>query len=349
MKFIDEVEMEVQAGRGGPGAKHFRREKFVPFGGPDGGNGGHGGSVILIADPNKLTLYDFRYKPLWKAEDGESGGGSLKDGKSGADLLIQVPVGTQIYRAEGGELIADLVEPGSRVVLAHAGRGGKGNAWFKTSTNQAPEYHQPGEEGESGKFRLSLKLIANVGLLGFPNAGKSTIISRISSARPKIADYPFTTLTPNLGVVALQEGKSFVVADVPGLIPGAHEGKGLGTTFLKHLERTQILVHLIDPLQYTESGEQMSPLDAFELINAELRQFSAELAQREQIVAITKVDAISPERRSELKATQAQFEKLGYTCLFISSASGEGIPELINLLRSKVLSANNSSAQETKE
>ena len=234
MKFIDEATIEVQAGHGGSGCKHFRREKYVPYGGPDGGNGGNGGSVILVADENTQTLLDFRFKPKWKAENGCPGEGARRDGRAGENLLIKVPVGTQVLDVETDEVLADLFEKDQQYIIARGGRGGLGNTMFKSSTNRTPEYFQPGEEGEAGIYKLSLKLVADIGLIGLPNAGKSTLISRISAAKPKIADYPFTTLIPNLGVVKYGEG-SFVVADIPGLIPGAHAGKGLGIRFLKHV------------------------------------------------------------------------------------------------------------------
>ncbi|NLF24944.1 MAG: GTPase ObgE [Deltaproteobacteria bacterium] len=336
MKFIDEAVIHVQAGNGGSGSKHFRREKYVPLGGPDGGNGGQGGSVILKADANKHTLLDFKFNPHWRAESGRPGGGSLKDGKAGEDLYILVPVGTEVRAVESNTLVCDLNEDGQSFILAQGGRGGKGNAFFKSPTNQAPQHFQPGEPGQAGSFMLSLKLVADVGLIGFPNAGKSTLISRISAARPKIADYPFTTLTPNLGVVQTSDKRSFVVADIPGLIPGAHEGKGLGTKFLKHVERTKILVHLLDPLQLDENGEHLPPQQAFAMINAELASFSPELASRKQIVVLTKIDAVSD--RAELEELVYSFRQEGRVCLAVSSASGENIPELIRAMAREVLS-----------
>ncbi len=329
MKFIDEATIIVKAGDGGPGARSFRREKFVPLGGPDGGNGGAGGSVIIRADTGKHTLLDFSLQPKWKAANGKAGGGANKDGKTGEDLTILVPVGTQLFNDADGELVIDLHEAGKEFVLK-GGRGGKGNSFFKTSTNQAPEHHQPGEPGEGGTYLLSLKLVADVGLIGLPNAGKSTLISRISAARPKIADYPFTTLTPNLGVVRAKGNRTFVVADIPGLIPGASEGKGLGTKFLKHVERTSALAHLIDPLAITEDGEPLDPLDSFTLINKELTHFSPEMAARRQVVVLTKADALESSE-SSAKTKQA-FEKMGVSCISISSVTGEGIEELIELL-----------------
>lgn len=330
MDFIDEARIEVAAGNGGPGSRHFRREKFVPLGGPDGGNGGDGGSVILVADTSKHTLLDFKFQAKWQAEHGSPGLGSQKDGKSGKDLLVHVPIGTQVFNALDRTLVADLDQPAKEVVLSKGGRGGKGNSFFKTPTNRTPEHFQPGEPGESGTYLLSLKLVADVGLIGFPNAGKSTLISVISAARPKIADYPFTTLTPNLGVVRAKGGRSFVVADIPGLIPGASQGKGLGVKFLKHVERTRVLAHLIDPFQVDLNGEPVNPLESFETINGELKTFSAELAEKSQLIVITKADLDPSGER--LRAIQAEFSKAGKDTIIISSASGAGIPDLIERL-----------------
>lgn len=330
MKFVDEVTITVEAGKGGAGARSFRREKYVPFGGPDGGNGGRGGSVIVVADRNKRTLLDFKYHPQWKAQNGQGGAGSRREGKSGKDLLIPLPVGTQVIDQSSGEIRVDLVEDGQRFVLAKGGRGGKGNEFFKSATNQAPEHAQPGEPGEAGTFVLSLKLLADLGLVGFPNAGKSTLISRISSARPKIADYPFTTLVPNLGVVQAKGGRTFVVADIPGLIPGAHEGKGLGIKFLKHVERTRSIAHLIDVGMLDKQGQLVKPLDAFKIVNNELKEFSQELAEKPQIIVLTKADTSSD--RESLTTFKREFVKLGHDCHIISSATGEGIEELIEAM-----------------
>jgi len=328
MKFVDEAKIEVEAGNGGAGSVHFRREKFIPEGGPDGGNGGAGGSVILVASSSVHTLLDFRFQPRWKAGNGVQGGGSGKDGKSGEDLTINLPVGTQIFRQPDNILVTDLKADGDVFVLAKGGRGGKGNNFFKTATNRTPRHAQPGEPGEVGEFLLSLKLVADVGLIGFPNAGKSTLISRISAARPKIADYPFTTLVPNLGVAKARSGFSFVVADIPGLIPGAHEGKGLGIQFLKHIERTKILAHLIDPLQRNDEGEELTPQESYQLINTELKSFSENLSRRPQIVVLTKVDAISD--KEHLEAVRKEFEQNGTPAFIISSVTGEGLPELLD-------------------
>ncbi len=329
MKFVDEAVIQVRAGNGGAGALSFRREKYVPFGGPDGGNGGRGGSVILVADRNKHTLLDFQFRAKWEAQNGKDGGGRQCEGISGEDLIISLPVGTQILNTRG-EVAVDLTEDLQRVVLCKGGRGGKGNEYFKTATNRAPEHFQPGEPGEEGTFTLSLKLVADVGLVGFPNAGKSTLISRISSAKPKIADYPFTTLTPNLGVVQAKGGRSFVVADVPGLIPGAHQGKGLGIKFLKHIERTKVIAHLIDPTGLTDQGEPLPPLDAYLAIRDELEKFSSELGEHKEMVVITKAE-IMPDR-SILEALRAECKRRNVQFIVISAVTGENIPELIELM-----------------
>ena len=330
MKFVDEAFIEVAAGKGGAGMSHFRREKFVPLGGPDGGDGGSGGSIIAKACRNKKTLIDFKYQPKWRAENGKSGGTNCRNGKCGANTLIELPIGTEILNAENEELLADLCRDGQEFMLAQGGRGGRGNSYFKSATNRSPDHAQPGEQGQSGTFKLSLKLVADVGIIGFPNAGKSTLISRISAARPKIADYPFTTLEPNLGVVDAGGGRSFVVADIPGLIPGAHGGKGLGIKFLKHIERTRVLLHLIDPNQLGAEGRPVPAEEAFDAINRELAEFSTELAAKRQIVAISKVDAVTDGQ--VLAAAKAKFKARGVDCLEISSISGAGISELIEML-----------------
>jgi GTP-binding protein len=339
MKFIDEAAIEVKAGKGGAGSRSFRREKFVPLGGPDGGNGGRGGSVILKADQSVHTLLDFKFQAVWEAKGGEPGSGARKDGRAGEDVVIKLPVGTQVFAydtgaQEPGELVVDLDAPDREFVLAKGGRGGKGNSFFKTSTNQAPEYAQPGEEGEGGAYLLSLKLVADVGLVGFPNAGKSTLISRISAARPKIADYPFTTLVPNLGVVRAKGNRSFVVADIPGLIPGASEGKGLGIRFLKHVERTKIIAHLLDLTQLNEDGTEADLEELFRCINHELRSFSEEVAAREQIVVLTKADAVSSPERVEYY--RQRFSAQGYEVVVISSVAGVGIDDLVERLARRV-------------
>ncbi len=326
MKFIDEAEIDVIAGHGGSGCKHFRREKYIPYGGPDGGNGGRGGSIILAADRGKHTLLDFKYKPHWKAENGKPGEGSRKDGRAGQDLIIKVPVGTQVLNPETDELLYDLPQDGMEVVIAKGGRGGLGNTAFKSPTNRVPEQFQPGEEGEAGTFKLSLKLVADIGLLGLPNAGKSTLISTISAAKPKIADYPFTTLVPNLGVVKYKNDLSFVVADIPGLIPGASQGKGLGIRFLKHIERTAALLHLIDCSQ-DKSPETL--LESYRALREELQEFSADLAKKKELIALTKCELVSDE---ELKAAKAVFQKEGLEPIAISSAANIGIDQLLDKL-----------------
>ncbi len=347
MKFVDEAKIEVRAGKGGAGSVHFRRAKFIPEGGPDGGNGGAGGSVILIADRNVHTLLDFHFQPIWEASDGEKGAGAGKDGKSGEDLTIKLPIGTQIYKQPENLMVADLRADQETFVLCKGGRGGKGNNFFKTSTNRAPRHAQPGEPGEEGEFRLSLKLVADVGLIGFPNAGKSTLISRISSARPKIADYPFTTLSPNLGVAKTKSGGSLVVADIPGLIPGAHEGKGLGIQFLKHIERTKVLAHLIDPFQRDENGEEISPQRSFELINIELKSFSDLLAKKQQVVVITKADALGD--RTDIEKVKKSFEADGHKCFIISSVAGEGLDDLLIYLETLVKENSSQNIEESNE
>src|SRR6187455_1841281 len=299
MQFVDEVDIHIQAGHGGSGSLSFRREKFVPRGGPDGGNGGVGGSVYAVADPHRNTLVHFKFNPDYKAQRGGNGAGVLRSGRHGKDLDIPVPVGTLIYAKdpETGELnqVADLTTVGQRVLLAKGGRGGLGNAHFATSTNRAPRKVQPGEPGEESDFHLTLKLLADVGLVGFPNAGKSTFISVVSAAKPKIADYPFTTLTPNLGVVALSGDRSFVVADVPGLIEGAHEGHGLGDQFLRHIERTKVLIHLVD----VSGASGRDPVEDFDIIRRELGLYSPALLDKPELVTANKIDAIDDPSRLE--------------------------------------------------
>ncbi len=323
VKFIDEAKIYIKSGRGGKGCISFRREKFIPRGGPNGGDGGDGGDVFLVAKRNMSSLLDHRYKQHYKAENGENGRGKDQHGKNASALLIPVPVGTVVRDFFNGEILGDLTEDGQTLCVAKGGSGGRGNARFATATNRAPRYAQPGEEGEELTLALELKLLADVGILGFPNAGKSTLISRISAARPKIADYPFTTLVPNLGVVSYDEGKTFVIADIPGLIKGAHEGGGLGIKFLKHIERTNILIHLIDLSPFTERD----PIEDYHIMNKELKAYSAELGGKNQIVALNKIDIT--EAREKLKAVEIQFKKLGTNAFPISSATGEGIKELI--------------------
>ena len=325
--FVDEVDIHVEAGSGGNGCLSFRREKFVPRGGPDGGDGGGGGSVFIVATPTKNTLVDFRFHPEFKARRGQHGQGSNRTGQTAEDLEIGVPPGTLIFEKDpaGGEmrLLGDLAEEGQRILVAKGGRGGRGNARFVSSTNRAPRRTEPGEEGEQRQLQLQLKLIADVGLIGFPNAGKSTLISRISAARPKIANYPFTTLVPNLGVVTLGDDRSFVVADVPGLIKGAHEGTGLGHQFLRHIERTKVLVHLVD----VSGASGRDPVDDFITILDELERFSPTVAAKPQIVVANKMDAVDDVER--VKALERRVKKQGLPFLRISAATGEGITALL--------------------
>jgi GTP-binding protein len=332
--FVDEVDIHVEAGHGGRGCLAFRREKFVPRGGPSGGDGGHGGSVYIVASPHINTLINFRFHPEFAAERGEHGMGSNCTGHGGADLELQVPIGTLIYEktTEDGEqryaLLADLAEEGQRVLVAKGGRGGLGNARFASSTNRAPRKVQPGEPGEIKDLRLELKLLADVGLVGFPNAGKSTMIARISAARPKIADYPFTTLTPNLGVVRLGEDRSFVVADVPGLIEGAHRGQGLGHQFLRHLERTKLLVHLVD----VSGASGRIPVEDLDTVRKELELFQPAFAARPQIVVANKVDALDEEHEAAAAALEKRAKQLDLPFLRVSGVSGEGVPDLLEAM-----------------
>ena len=323
VKFIDEAKIYVKSGRGGKGCVSFRREKFVPRGGPNGGDGGNGGSVILIARQNMSSLLDHRYKQHYKAENGEHGRGKDQHGKNAPTLLVPVPVGTVVKDFFTGEILGDLTEDGDTLVVAKGGHGGRGNARFATPTNRAPRYAEPGEEAEERTLLLELKLLADVGIIGFPNAGKSTLISRISAARPKIADYPFTTLIPNLGVVSYNEGKTFVVADIPGLIKGAHEGTGLGIKFLRHIERTKVLIHLLDLSPLTERD----PIEDYHQMNGELKAYSADLIKKPQIIAPNKIDIT--EAREKLKKIKTYFNKLGIEVFPISSATGEGLQVLI--------------------
>lgn len=329
MKFIDEIVITVRSGHGGPGKKSFRREKFVPRGGPDGGDGGKGGDVIFKASPHLNSLLDYRIRKTYAAADGAPGDMQMMTGAYGPDLILNVPPGT-IIKTPDGEVLFDLDSPDAEVVLLKGGRGGKGNAFFKTSINQAPTHTQPGEPGETKEIKLELKLLANVGIIGFPNAGKSTLISRISAARPKIADYPFTTLVPNLGVVRIDAERTVVVADIPGLVPGAHKGVGLGIKFLKHVERTNCFIHLLD-------GSGMSgrdPLEDFDAINSELKEYDhlyneegiTPLSERRQIVVLNKIDAL-PE--SDLNEVVGRFQKRGLNLLTISAATGQGLSDLL--------------------
>lgn len=318
--FVDEVEIEVQAGRGGDGAVSFRREKFVPKGGPDGGDGGDGGSVILRAVEGADSLAPLAHRKRWKAANGKPGGSAQCTGASGEDLVICVPPGTLVYDADGGFLLKDLARPGEEVVVARGGKGGKGNVHFKSPTNRAPRQATPGTEGESRRLRLELKLIADVGLIGKPNAGKSTLLSRLSRARPEIAPYPFTTKHPNLGRVQVDLDRSFVMADIPGLIEGAHAGAGLGHEFLRHIQRAGILVHLVEP----EPLDGTDPLANYRVIRDELDRFDPALGQRPEIVVVTKADLPSAGSvRTRLG------DALGRPVLLISAVTGQGLNELV--------------------
>jgi GTP-binding protein len=325
--FVDQAKILVRGGKGGKGCLSFRREKFVPRGGPNGGDGGDGGSVILQVDAALHTLLDLRYHAHNFADNGAHGKGKDMHGRRGEDLIIRVPPGTLLKDPDTDEIIWDFQEDGERFVAAAGGRGGKGNAHFATSTNRAPRRTTPGEDGEERWLLVELKLLADVGLVGFPNAGKSTLIARLSAARPKIAEYPFTTLTPHLGVVELRDYATCVIADIPGLIPGAHEGKGLGLQFLKHIERTRLLVHLLD-VAATEAGR--APWQDFVALNHELACFDAALAQRPQIIVVTKIDL--PAVRQRLPEVQRCFAAHGYEVLALSAATGEGIPALLSRL-----------------
>ncbi|HEX8633451.1 MAG TPA: GTPase ObgE [Pyrinomonadaceae bacterium] len=321
--FIDRVKIRVSGGHGGNGVTAFRREKFVPRGGPSGGEGGKGGDVWLVADTGVNTLLHLRYNPEHSADRGRHGEGSNRSGREGEDVTVRVPVGTQIYDAVTGDLMCDLAEEGQRWLAAKGGRGGFGNSHFATSTNRAPRYHQEGSPGEERELQLELKLLADVGLVGFPNAGKSTLISTVSAARPKIADYPFTTLEPHLGVVDLGDFRTFVIADIPGLIEGAHEGAGLGDRFLRHIERTKLLLHLVD----VSSASGRDAVGDYEAINRELRAYDPQLAERPQLVVATKLDALDePERLENLRRRAAADGRDFYE---ISSVTNTGVRELV--------------------
>lgn len=338
MKFIDEVIIEVQAGDGGNGCVSFRRERFIPRGGPDGGDGGKGGDVVLLASPRKRTLHHFQFKRQFKAQNGSHGMGRQKTGGNGEDLVIEVPVGTLCLNAVTGEVVEDLVEPGQTAVIAKGGRGGQGNQRFKTSTNRAPRFAQTGQSGEALGLKLELKLLADVGLIGFPNAGKSTLISAISSATPKIGSYPFTTLSPNLGVVKDHGGEPFVVADIPGLIEGAHQGAGLGIRFLRHVDRTRILVHLID----ASALDADDPLASYKIINRELALYGKGLSEKPQVVVLNKMDIAGTEQNA-----QAFESALPDVQVFkISAVTRQGVKQLLNSL-SALLDQLNESRQET--
>ena len=328
--FVDEVQITVKAGRGGDGICSFRREMFVPRGGPDGGDGGNGGDVVLTASHRLTTLLDLRYQKHYEAEDGRAGGGSNCTGRTGEDVTVTLPVGTVVYDDQTDEVLADLVADGETVIIARGGRGGRGNSNFATSTNRVPTQFTQGAEGEERTLRLELKLLADVGLVGFPNAGKSTLIAAISAARPKIADYPFTTLVPNLGVVRWGSDRSFVVADIPGLIEGAHEGKGLGFQFLRHIERTAFLLHLIDVSEWAPQ----EPVVSFEILRQELTAYDETLTSRPFAIVATKIDVSGPSDR--LAQLQTYCRRRKYTCLPISAATREGLDELVAFVGKQV-------------
>ncbi|SEU15911.1 GTPase ObgE [Stigmatella erecta] len=325
MKFVDEVRIFVKAGDGGNGAVSFRREKFIERGGPNGGDGGNGGSVVFVANPQLTTLLDFRYQQHHRAKNGENGMGSDCNGRGAEDMILQVPVGTLIRSTDTGELLVDLSAPEQRYVAAQGGRGGLGNMNFATSTRQTPRFAQDGTKGEEVTLTLELKLLADVGLLGFPNAGKSTFISRVSRARPKVADYPFTTLVPNLGMVQYKDNLSFVMADIPGIIEGASEGVGLGHQFLRHVERCKVLIHLID---LGAEGEGREPLQDFDILNRELEKYSAELARKPQVVAANKLDLTHA--RERLEALANALRERGIAVFPVSTATGEGMQALMD-------------------
>lgn len=327
-QFVDEARIFVESGKGGHGCVSFRREKYVPRGGPDGGDGGRGGHVVFVGTPRKSTLLDFKHRPILKAQAGEAGRGKKQHGSNGRSLLLEVPLGTQIFDDETGHLLFDLTTPEVQVVVAKGGKGGRGNVHFATSTRQTPDFAEPGGESQSCQIRLELKLMARVGLVGFPNAGKSTFLSRVTKAHPRIAAYPFTTLHPHLGVLVMgtpPDEREIVIADLPGLIEGAHEGKGLGIQFLKHVERTEMLLHFVD----LSAENTHSPVDAYRIVRNELVSFSSDLATKPVILVGTKKDAADPER---LEQFSAFLEREKRPLLFISSHTGEGLPALLSIL-----------------
>jgi|CXWL01.1.fsa_nt_gi GTP-binding protein len=331
MQFLDEATIDVHGGNGGNGCMAFRREKFVPHGGPSGGDGGHGGAVWVVGQASLNTLYHLHFQPLWRAERGRHGEGSRRTGRSGEDVLVPVPVGTVVYDKETGDRLGEVLADGERMLVAKGGRGGRGNARFASPTNQAPRRADPGEEAEQRRLRLELKLLADVGVVGLPNAGKSTLISVVSNAKPKIADYPFTTLVPQLGVVA--EGPladPFVIADLPGLIAGAAQGAGLGHQFLRHVERCRVLLHLVDL-----SAEGDDAAVELATVEAELRAFDADLLKRPRVIVGSKLDAARPERQQTLSAAAAE---RGQPYLELSAATGAGVPAAVSLL-SRLLAA----------
>jgi len=340
MKFVDEAEIEVRGGHGGSGCVSFLREKYRPRGGPDGGNGGAGGDVVLTVDGSLTTLLDFKYQPRLSAKRGAHGRGKDQHGRRGADVVARVPPGTLVRDAESGDLLADLDAPDARVVVARGGRGGRGNTSYKTSTNRAPRQSQPGEEGEARRLRLELHLVADVGLLGYPNVGKSTFIRRVSAARPRVADYPFTTLVPHLGVVRVDDDATFVLADIPGLIEGAHAGHGLGDRFLRHVSRTSLLLHLLD----ASGASGRDPLDDYDVINRELALFDPAVAAKPQIIAANKVDAAPADFLADLQRRAAA---RGIALRQISAATGAGVADLVREIAARVRAARQQPAAES--
>ncbi len=331
--WIDEAVLELRAGKGGDGVISFRREKFVPRGGPDGGRGGDGGSIWLVARSAQNTLAGYRYRPNYQAERGRNGEGARKTGRTGKDSELSVPLGTLVKDEETGEILGDLTEEGQRLLTVRGGQGGRGNTSFASATNRAPRQREKGSAGEERKIRLELRLLADVGLVGFPNAGKSTFISRVSAARPKIADYPFTTLVPHLGVVEVSEDASFVLADVPGLIPGASEGAGLGDRFLKHLSRTAYLVYFVD----VSEGSGRPPAEDLKVLRGEIEAYGGGMEQKPAAVGANKVDALEDESR--LKSLQAAAASLGLPCFAVSAATGDGCTEMVRELYHRVTDA----------
>ena len=333
MQFIDEAIIQVKAGDGGNGAAAFRREDGVPRGGPSGGDGGDGGSIVIVADPQLSSLLDFRYKRHYKADRGEDGRPKDQYGAHGEDLELRVPVGTVIYEEGVAEPLVDLDHAGAKFVAARGGKGGRGNIHFKSPWNQAPRTAEPGSPGEERTIRLELKLLADVGLLGFPNVGKSTFISHVSRARPKIADYPFTTLVPNLGVVRLSDDRTFVIADIPGLIEGAADGAGLGHQFLRHVERCRVLLHIVEA-SYLSGAEGRTALGDYETINRELESYAPELAKKPQVVVLNKIDAMTPDAVAEVRR---EFAEAGVDLLAISAATGDGVAPVLERLWSHLV------------
>ncbi|MEX2171852.1 MAG: GTPase ObgE [Pirellulales bacterium] len=328
--FVDRVTIEVQAGRGGDGCASFRREKFIPRGGPDGGDGGHGGSVIVVAEPGVDSLSELGHRVQWRAESGKNGSGANRHGASASDLTIRVPPGTIVMDAKHGLVLRDLAQPGDEVIAAHGGKGGKGNTRFKSSTNQAPREFTRGTDGEHRRLTFELKVIADVGLLGKPNAGKSTLLSRVSRARPEIADYPFTTKTPHLGIVKIDMDRTFVMADIPGLIEGAHAGAGLGHEFLRHVERTRVLIHLVEPLPMDGSD----PIENYRAIRREVEQYDPQLASRPEIIAVSKAELPNAEEVRERLAAET-----GKPVLAFSSVTGQGLDGLLGETYKRLVAA----------